>query len=188
MLLPRRQTAEKESIVSSFPGVDYMEIDSLFTEEELMVRQTVRDFVDEEVLPIIEEANRHEKFPADLIPKMGEMGLFGATINEYGPSETLLDLSARLVAERLAEGEAEEAVRDPLLSAVPGELQPILRIELLDQENAVLREEGVRAREERIPLGSRNAVEHVEHRHEVELATHGIVERGDEPDARAEIA
>ncbi len=70
--------------MSSFPGVDYMEIDSLFTEEELMVRQTVRDFVDEEVLPIIEEANRHETFPAQLIPKMGEMGLFGATINEYG--------------------------------------------------------------------------------------------------------
>src|SRR5919107_5871892 len=48
-----------------------------------MVRQTVRDFVDEEVLPIIEEANREEKFPHHLIPKMAEMGLFGATIKEY---------------------------------------------------------------------------------------------------------
>jgi glutaryl-CoA dehydrogenase len=69
--------------VASFPGVDYLEIDSLLTEEELMVRQTVRDFVDEEVLPIIEEANREEKFPHHLIPKMAEMGLFGATIKEY---------------------------------------------------------------------------------------------------------
>ncbi len=69
--------------MSSFPGVDYMDIDSLFTEEELMVRQTVRDFVDEEVLPIIEHANREEKFPMHLIPKMAEMGLFGATIKEY---------------------------------------------------------------------------------------------------------
>jgi glutaryl-CoA dehydrogenase len=69
--------------VASFPGVDYLEIDSLFTEEELMVRQTVRDFVDEEVIPIIEEANREEKFPHHLIPKMAEMGLFGATIKEY---------------------------------------------------------------------------------------------------------
>src|SRR4029079_3864744 len=60
-----------------------MEIDSLFSEEELMVRQTVRDFVDEEVIPIIEEANREEKFPDHLIPKMAEMGLFGATIKEY---------------------------------------------------------------------------------------------------------
>jgi glutaryl-CoA dehydrogenase len=70
--------------VSSFPGVDYMEIDSLFSEEELMVRQTVRDFVDDEVIPIIEQANREEKFPMHLIPKMAEMGLFGATISEYG--------------------------------------------------------------------------------------------------------
>src|SRR5881397_960469 len=69
--------------MASFPGVDYMDIDSLFSEDELMVRQTVRDFVDEEVLPIIEHANREEKFPMQLIPKMAEMGLFGATIKEY---------------------------------------------------------------------------------------------------------
>src|SRR6478609_4164570 len=61
-----------------------MDIDSLFSEEELMVRQTVRDFVDEEVLPIIEHAHREEKFPNHLVPKMAEMGLFGATISEYG--------------------------------------------------------------------------------------------------------
>src|SRR5947207_16008518 len=61
-----------------------MEIDSLFSEEELMVRQTVRDFVDDEVLPIIEECNREEKFPHHLVPKMAEMGLFGATISDYG--------------------------------------------------------------------------------------------------------
>ncbi|HVT44881.1 MAG TPA: acyl-CoA dehydrogenase family protein [Thermoanaerobaculia bacterium] len=70
--------------MANFPGVDYMEIDSLFSEDELMVRQTVRDFVDEEILPIIEDANRHEKFPAHLVPKMAEMGLFGSTIDEYG--------------------------------------------------------------------------------------------------------
>lgn len=67
----------------SFPGVDYMDVDSLFSEEELMVRQTVRDFVDQEVLPIIEDANRHEKFPRDLVPKMAELGLLGSTISEY---------------------------------------------------------------------------------------------------------
>src|SRR3954467_1989736 len=60
-----------------------MDIDSLFSEEELMVRQTVRDFVDDEVIPIIEEANRKEEMPMHLIPKMAEMGLFGATIKEY---------------------------------------------------------------------------------------------------------
>jgi glutaryl-CoA dehydrogenase len=70
--------------MASFPGVDYMDLDSLFSEDELMVRQTVRDFVDDEVLPIIEHANREEKFPMQLIPKMAEMGLFGATISDYG--------------------------------------------------------------------------------------------------------
>jgi glutaryl-CoA dehydrogenase len=69
--------------MATFPGVDYMDIDSLFSEEELMVRQTVRDFVDEEVLPIIEHANREERFPSHLVPKMAEMGLFGATIKDY---------------------------------------------------------------------------------------------------------
>src|ERR1051326_538118 len=70
--------------MTNFPGVDYMDIDSLFSEDELMVRQTVRDFVDDEVLPIIEHCNREEKFPVELIPKMAEMGLFGATISETG--------------------------------------------------------------------------------------------------------
>ena len=70
--------------MSNFPGVDYMDIDSLLSEEELMVRETVRDFVDAEVLPIIEDANRHEKFPSHLVPRMAEMGLFGSTIDEYG--------------------------------------------------------------------------------------------------------
>jgi glutaryl-CoA dehydrogenase len=70
--------------MATFPGVDYMDIDSLFSEEELMVRQTVRDFVDDEVLPIIEHANREEKFPMHLVGKMAEMGLFGSTISEYG--------------------------------------------------------------------------------------------------------
>jgi hypothetical protein len=57
------ERSTKEFLVPSFPGVDYMDIDSLFSEDELMVRQTVRDFVDDEVLPIIEHANREEKFP-----------------------------------------------------------------------------------------------------------------------------
>src|SRR6266480_7922553 len=61
-----------------------MDIDSLFSEDELMVRQTVRDFVDDEVIPIIEHAHREEKFPTHLVPKMAEMGLFGATISDYG--------------------------------------------------------------------------------------------------------
>jgi glutaryl-CoA dehydrogenase len=67
-----------------FHGVDYMEIDSLLSDEEKLVRQTVREFVDQEVLPHIEEWNREGKFPAHLVPLMGELGLFGANLEGYG--------------------------------------------------------------------------------------------------------
>lgn len=70
--------------MAQFKGVDYMEIDSLFSEEELMVRKTVREFVDREVLPIITEHNRNATFPKELIPMMGELGFFGANLTGYG--------------------------------------------------------------------------------------------------------
>jgi len=67
-----------------FHGVDYMEIDSLFSEEEKLVRQTVREFVDNEVNPHIEEWNREAKFPMHLVPLMAELGFYGANIQGYG--------------------------------------------------------------------------------------------------------
>jgi glutaryl-CoA dehydrogenase len=67
-----------------FHGVDFMEIDSLFSEEEKLVRQTVREFVDNEVLPHIEEWNREGKFPMHLVPQMAELGFYGANMQGYG--------------------------------------------------------------------------------------------------------
>ena len=67
-----------------FHGVDYMEIDSLFSDEEKLVRQMVREFVDNEVNPHIEEWNREGKFPKHLIPLMAELGFFGANMEGYG--------------------------------------------------------------------------------------------------------
>jgi len=67
-----------------FHGVDFMEIDSLFSEEEKLVRQTVREFVDNEVLPHIEEWNREAKFPMHLVPQMAELGFYGANMQGYG--------------------------------------------------------------------------------------------------------
>ena len=66
-----------------FPGVDYMEFDSLLDEEQQMVRDTVRQFVDEMVSPIIEECHEHCRTPLELVPKIGEMGLFGANLTGY---------------------------------------------------------------------------------------------------------
>jgi len=68
----------------AFHGVDFMEIDALFSDEEKLVRQTVREFVDREVLPHIEEWNREAKFPAHLVPLMAELGFYGANMEGYG--------------------------------------------------------------------------------------------------------
>jgi glutaryl-CoA dehydrogenase len=67
-----------------FRGVDFMEIDSLFSDEEKLVRQTVREFVDREILPHIEGWNREAKFPKHLVPTMAELGFFGANMQGYG--------------------------------------------------------------------------------------------------------
>jgi glutaryl-CoA dehydrogenase len=67
-----------------FHGVDFMEIDSLLSDEEKLVRQTVREFVDNEVLLHIEEWNREGKFPMHLVPQMAELGFYGANMQGYG--------------------------------------------------------------------------------------------------------
>lgn len=69
----------------SFQFPDYYKIFDLFTDEEKLIQKTVRDFVNNEVLPIIEEHYANGTFPMDLIPKMAEIGLFGITTpQEYG--------------------------------------------------------------------------------------------------------
>jgi glutaryl-CoA dehydrogenase len=70
--------------VSRFPGVDFMEIDSLLSEEERLVRDTVRSWVDDRFMPLINEAHREGRFPIELVPEMGNLNLFGANISEYG--------------------------------------------------------------------------------------------------------
>ena len=67
-----------------FRGVDYFGVDSLFSEEELMVRQTARRFAEERILPVIRDCFRDGRFPAELVPEMGELGFFGANLEGYG--------------------------------------------------------------------------------------------------------
>jgi len=67
-----------------FRGVDYMEIDGLFSDQEKLVRQTVREFVDKEVIPHIEEWYRDGKFPMHLVSQMAELGFYGANMQGYG--------------------------------------------------------------------------------------------------------
>src|SRR5436309_13620169 len=67
-----------------FRGVDYLLIDSLFNEQELLVRQTARQFVDEGVMPLIRDCFRDARFPSELIPELGRLGFFGANLEGYG--------------------------------------------------------------------------------------------------------
>jgi glutaryl-CoA dehydrogenase len=67
-----------------FQGFDFLHLDSGFSEDELLVRRTARDFVEDNLIPIIEECFRTERFPRELIPVMGELGFFGANLTGYG--------------------------------------------------------------------------------------------------------
>ena len=70
--------------MTKFPGVDYLLIDSQLNEQEKMVRQTARQFVDERVSPVIRDAFRDGRFPTELISEMGRLGFLGANLEGYG--------------------------------------------------------------------------------------------------------
>lgn len=92
--------------MTSFDGVDYYNIESLLSKEEIMIRNTVREFVSNEVIPIIEKHNREATFPIHLIAKMGEMGLLGTTFPEKYNCADLNYVSYGLVAQELERGDS----------------------------------------------------------------------------------
>ena len=64
---------------------DYMNFQDLLDDEERLVRETARNFVNEQVIPIIDKHAQEETFPCHLVPIMGEMGFFGPSLPEkYG--------------------------------------------------------------------------------------------------------
>ncbi|MCU0452880.1 MAG: acyl-CoA dehydrogenase family protein [Bacteroidetes bacterium] len=92
--------------MAQFQGVDYFMIDGLLSEEERMVRATVRSFVDDEVLPIIEKHYRDGTFPMPLVGKMAELGLFGTTLPaKYGCAE-MNNVAYGLVMQELERGDS----------------------------------------------------------------------------------
>ncbi len=71
-------------MAKKFSGVDFLNLDAFLSEDELLVRKTAREFVDDNLIPIIEDAFRDAKFPHQLVPMMGELGFFGANLEGYG--------------------------------------------------------------------------------------------------------
>lgn len=89
-----------------FGGVDYYNTESLLSSEEKLIRDTVRDFVSQEVIPIIEENYHEGKFPIHLVKKMGELGILGATFpGKYGCAE-LNNVSYGLIMQELERGDS----------------------------------------------------------------------------------
>ncbi|MEX1139601.1 MAG: acyl-CoA dehydrogenase family protein [Bacteroidota bacterium] len=89
-----------------FQGVDYYNLDDLLSEDEILVRNTVREFVDEKVIPIIEKHYRSGTFPMDLIAGMAELGLFGSTLPaKYGCAE-MNNVAYGLVMQELERGDS----------------------------------------------------------------------------------
>src|SRR6201998_4606124 len=70
--------------MAGFAGVDFIDFDSQLNDEEKLVRQTARRFVDNEIIPIIEKHSREGTFPKHLVPQLGELGFFGANLEGYG--------------------------------------------------------------------------------------------------------
>jgi glutaryl-CoA dehydrogenase len=70
--------------MAPFRGVDYLMIDSLFSQEELLVRQTARRFVEDRVIPLIRDCYRDARFPSELIGEMAALGFLGANLEGYG--------------------------------------------------------------------------------------------------------
>ena len=67
-----------------FQNFDFLHLDASFSEDELLVRRTARDFVEDNIVPIIEDCFREGRFPRELVPLMGELGFYGANLQAYG--------------------------------------------------------------------------------------------------------
>src|SRR5437667_4830406 len=91
--------------MEKFRGVDSSEIEDLLSEEERMVRDAVRDWVEAEFLPVVTEHHRAGTFPVQLIPKLGELGVFGATLKGYG-CPGLNNVAYGLIMQELERGDS----------------------------------------------------------------------------------
>ena len=91
---------------SIYKGVDYYLIDDLLSDEEKSIRDTVRDFVTKEVIPIIEKYNQEMKFPMQLIPKMAELGVFGPTLPVEFGGMGINNIAYGLIMQELERGDS----------------------------------------------------------------------------------
>jgi glutaryl-CoA dehydrogenase len=88
-----------------FQGFDFLQLDSGFSEDELLVRRTAREFVDDNLIPITEDCFREGRFPRELVRPMGELGFYGANLRGYGCAE-MSNVEYGLVMQELERGDS----------------------------------------------------------------------------------
>ncbi len=91
--------------MAGFQGVDYYGIDELLDDEQKLVRDTVREFVSDKILPIIAEHQRQGTFPCEVLPRIAEMGLLGGNLEGYG-LPGLDNIAYGLVMQELERGDS----------------------------------------------------------------------------------
>lgn len=89
-----------------FQGVDFYDVDSLLSEEERAVRDTVRAWVDDHLMPVIGEHYIEGRFPKQLVPQMAELGLFGANLPEEYGCAGLNNVAYGLIMQELERGDS----------------------------------------------------------------------------------
>jgi glutaryl-CoA dehydrogenase len=88
-----------------FQNFDFLSLDAGLSEDELLVRRTARDFVEDNIIPIIEECFRDGRFPRELVPRMGKLGFFGANLEGYGCAG-MSNVEYGLVTQELERGDS----------------------------------------------------------------------------------
>ena len=87
-------------------GVDFLDISNHFNEDELMVQHTAREFVNNEILPIIEEHFENATFPDHLVKKFADMGFFGMNLPEKYNCAGMSNIAYGLVCQELERGDS----------------------------------------------------------------------------------
>ena len=91
--------------MAKYEAPDFVHLDTLLTEEERMIRDMVRDWVTERYLPLVEDAYSKGYFPMDVIPELGEMGIFGGHL-DYGELPRFSNVAYGLINQELERGDS----------------------------------------------------------------------------------
>jgi glutaryl-CoA dehydrogenase len=92
--------------MARFEGIDFYDIDALLSEEERMVRDTVRTWVEDRLMPVIGDAYVDRRFPKELIPELAELGVLGANLPEEYGCAGLNNVSYGLIMQELERGDS----------------------------------------------------------------------------------